>query len=68
MLRHQDNQLDFHDELLNDLVSLDHVYRKLKRLINFEKLLSPLASLYSDKGKPSEPVERGFKCLLIQLY
>jgi IS5 family transposase len=68
LIKHEDGQLDFHDELLESLVSKNHPYRKIKKLVNFEKLCKPLSEQYSKTGTPSEPIERGFKCLLIQYW
>lgn len=68
MLKLESDQLDFHSQLLEDLVREDHPYRKIKQLINFEKLLKPFHSLYSGKGAQGIAVEIGFKCLLLQFY
>lgn len=68
MIRHEDQQIDFYDERLERLVSSKHVYRKLKGLINFAKLLKPLEVLYSEKGTPSQPMQSGFKALLLQYW
>ena len=68
MLAHEDQQIEFYDELLEKLVISDHTYRKLKKLIDFVPLLAPLKELYSRKGAPSEPIERGFKALLVQYW
>jgi hypothetical protein len=37
-------------------------------LIDFEKLLKPIEETYSKKGRPSEPLTRGFKGLLLQFW
>ncbi len=68
MLRHEDQQIEFYDALLEKLVTSDHSYRKLKKLIDFPKLLISLQELYSKQGAPSEPIEQGFKALLIQYW
>ena len=68
MINHENKQIDFTDEMLERLVIEQHPYRKIKKMINFEKLLKPLESLYASKGMPGEPIERGFKCLLIQYW
>lgn len=51
---------------LEELVPLDHRYRKLQELINWKELTNPLRSLYSKEGRQGYAVERGFKCLLLQ--
>lgn len=66
MIRHESKQLDFDDELLESLVSKEHPYRKIRKIVNFEELLRPIEGLYAKNGAPSEPIERGYKCLLIQ--
>lgn len=63
MLGLETGQKDLYHDLLERLVTKDHVYRKLNRLLDFEELLEPLQALYSHRGKPGEPVERGFKAL-----
>ena len=68
MINHENQQIDFTDEMLERLVSEKHPYRKIKKMINFYKLLKPLSKLYSSQGMPGEPIERGFKCLLIQYW
>ncbi len=68
MINHENNQIDFTDELLEKLILEQHPYRKIKKMINFHKLLKPLSTLYSRQGMPAEPIERGFKCLLIQYW
>jgi len=68
MLALEDGQKDFYHQLLERLVPEDHVYRKLNGLLDFKELLKPLHPLYSHTGKPSEPLERGFKALLLQFW
>lgn len=68
MLNIETGQLDLYSRLLEDLVRLDHPYRRIKEIINFSGLLSPLYTLYSDKGAKGIAVEKGFKCLLLQFY
>lgn len=58
--------MDMHSKLLEKLVETHHVYRRILKAIDLDKLLRPLESLYSDTGTPGEPVMRGFKCLLLQ--
>ena len=68
MLKQEDKQLDFDDMLLEKIVGQDHPYRKIKAMINFEKLLEPLHEIYSKKGRKGIALESGFKCLLIQYW
>lgn len=68
MLKKEDSQIKFYDDLLERLVPEDHVYRKLSLLVNFEKLLEPFESCYSTRGTGSEPLTRGFKGLLLQYW
>lgn len=51
---------------LEDLVPLEHDYRVILKIVNFEQLTKPLEKLYSKTGKPSYPVATGFKCLILQ--
>lgn len=68
MIAHEDKQKDFYDGILEKMVSKDHAYRKIKKSVDFEKLVKPLEKLYSKNGTKGEPIERGFKCLLIQYW
>lgn len=56
------------DEILEKLVNSNHVFRKLVKLIDFDKLTEPLKNLYSHTGKKGLPVEQGFKALLVQFW
>lgn len=68
MLKLESGQRDLHHKLLERLVSKKHQYRKLKALIDFSALLTPLHELYSEIGKPGEALESGFKALLLQYW
>ena len=68
MLKKESQQVDYFDEILEKMVKKDHTYRKLMDLVDFDKLLAPFENLYSEVGAPSEPLTRGFKCLLIQFW
>jgi len=61
MLKQETKQLDFDDMLLEDIVGPEHPYRKIKAMINFEKLLEPLHEIYSDRGRKGIALESGFK-------
>lgn len=68
MLKEIDPQYKFYDDLLERLVPESHVYRKLSSLIDFTTLLTPLKSCYPKMGAGAEPLERGFKALLLQFW
>lgn len=68
MLKKETKQIDYFDEVLERMVKKDHTYRKLLDLVDFDELLLPFEKLYSHLGSPSEPLTRGFKCLLIQFW
>jgi len=50
------------------LVPVEHPFRKLVRVIDFEILISPLRNLYSELGTTGLDVEKGFKALLVQFW
>ena len=56
------------EEIIEKIVKEDHVFRKLKKLIDFEKLISPYRKLYSDTGAEGIDVIKGFKALLVQFW
>jgi len=68
MLKKESGQLDFHSQLLESLVRPDHPYRKIKGIVKFKGLVTPLHRLYSAKGAGGIAIEVGFKCLLLQFY
>jgi IS5 family transposase len=68
MLKKEDSQLKFYDDLLERLVPQDHVYRRLSTLIDYSVLLKPFEACYSKKGAGSEPLTRSFKGLLLQFW
>ena len=51
---------------IDELVSADHPYRPMLRVLDFGKLTRPLGKLYSDLGRGGYPIEQGFRCLLLQ--
>lgn len=63
-----DRQQDLYSSLLEQLVSSEHVYRKVDVLLPVDELVKPLEELYAKTGKPGEPISRGFKCLLLQYW
>lgn len=59
---------DFEKKLFDTALGTDHAYRKLNRLINFNKLASDLQKLYSNLGQPGIPAVRGLKAILLQFW
>ena len=55
-------------EVFDKLVPEDHPFRKLSRVIDFNILVQPLRSLYSDLGATGIDVEKGLKALLVQFW
>lgn len=51
---------------LEELVSADHQYRKILKLLDFPELCKPLRQRYSPLGRAGYAVEQGLKCLLLQ--
>ena len=67
MFSNESFQLDFHSELLENLVPKDHTYRKLLKLVDFESLAKGIKSIYSsNSGKKAYPVESALKMLVLQ--
>lgn len=56
------------EEIIERMLREDHAFRKLKKIIDFEKLISPYRKLYSDAGAEGIDVIKGFKSLLIQFW
>jgi len=52
---------------LEELVPEDHHYRKLLKLVDFQRLTRPLQGCYSKLGRSGYAVSSGFKCLLVQV-
>lgn len=55
-------------EVFKLAVPESHPFRKLEKLIDFEKLTIPLRKLYSDLGTSGVAIEKGFKALLVQFW
>lgn len=51
---------------VDELVSQDHPYRHLLRIIPFETLCAPFQAKYSKNGRAGYPAETIFKALLLQ--
>lgn len=56
------------EEIIEKMMREDHAFRKLKKLIDFEKLITPYRKLYSSTGTEGIDVAKGFKALLIQFW
>lgn len=56
------------EEIIEKMIKEDHAFRKLKKIIDFEKLIAPYRKLYSDTGAEGIDVIKGFKALLIQFW
>lgn len=59
---------DLEKKLFDYALGTDHAYRKLNRLINFDKIASDLQKLYSHLGQPGIPAVRGLKAMLLQFW
>jgi len=51
---------------VEELVSAEHRYRKLLKLVDWVELARPLRVLYSDLGRRGYPVETAVKCLFLK--
>lgn len=67
MYREDNQQLDFHSNLLEQLVPIKHTYRKLLKLVDFKTLSDEIKDSYSEKGRKSAySIESSFKMLVLQ--
>lgn len=51
---------------INDLVPMDHTYRKIIKAVDFKPVYKKFNKLYSKNGAPAVPIEQGFKALILQ--
>ena len=51
---------------LDGLVSKDHPYRRLDKLLSFERLSRPYTNIYSTRGRQERGVEFGLRALVLQ--
>lgn len=56
------------EELFASIIDERHPFRKLKEIIDFQKLIEPMRSTYSTLGTNALDVEKGVKALLIQFW
>lgn len=56
------------EQLFTYVIKPDHAYRKLNRLIDFDKFADELQTTYSNLGQKGIPAVRGFKALLLQFW
>ena len=58
---------DMFETHVEDLVKIDHPYRKLLKAVNFKKLCKPLEELFSNGiGRKAYHIESGFAALVLQ--
>jgi len=55
-------------KLIDSVVSPDHAYRKLNKLIDFESVAKSLQRSYSHLGQPGIPAAKGLKAMLLQFW
>jgi Transposase and inactivated derivatives, IS5 family len=58
----------FENDLFASVISKDHAYRKLNKLIAFNRIAKELKTTYSNLGQPGIPAIRGLKALLLQFW
>jgi len=56
------------EQIISSIIKTDHPFVKINKIINFYEITDVLKGLYSDLGKTGIPVEKGFKCLLVQFW
>lgn len=61
-----ERQVSLYVPTIDELVSANHPYRQLLKLLDFGELTRPLEDLYSALGRGGYPVEQGFRCLVLQ--
>lgn len=55
-------------QVFDRIVTIDHPFRRLNEIVDFDVLITPLESLYSEIGTEGLPIEAGFKALLVQFW
>jgi transposase, IS5 family len=56
------------EEILETIISENHVFRKLEKLVNWNQITKPLRKLYSESGTTGLDVTKGVKALMIQFW
>ena len=56
------------EDILENMAKKDHVFRKLKDLLDLDSLVSPYRNLYSTTGAQGIDIEKGFESLLVQFW
>jgi IS5 family transposase len=56
------------EEVFKLIIPADHHFRKLRALIDFDKLTFPLRKLYGQEGAAGYPVEKTFPALMLQFW
>ena len=56
------------EELFNSIIDINHPFRRVTEIVDFESLAGPMRSCYSTLGVHGIDVERGIKALLIQFW
>lgn len=59
-------QLNLSDTYCEELVSKDHPYRKMNKVLNLKPILKNFENLYSKRGTSGIPLEKGFRALVLQ--
>ena len=65
-LKEENKQMSFYVPNLEELVPAEHSYRRILKLVDFDKLTEGLKVTYSNNGRAGYPVTTAFKCLLVQ--
>lgn len=56
------------EEIIEKLVKPGHAFRKLNDIVDFEELIAPYRSLYSNIGTEGIDIIKGFKALMVQFW
>jgi len=64
----ENNQMNFEDIAVQEILKKDRFYQPLLKLVDFHSLMKPFHDIYSNVGCPGYPIETGIKCLLVQVF
>lgn len=56
------------EEIMENMVRENHAFRKLDKVLDFNRLLNPYRKLYSDTGAEGLDAKKGIKALLLQFW